>query len=92
MIRKTLIPKVRSKIPTDANTGYLKSTWVSGCTADLLKRLEIMQSAGNIEDKDVYISEAQAPNETIPLVVKAKLVVGKIVHEFDVNLGLTQKL
>ena len=89
IIRKVLIPKVRSKVPTDPATGYLKSTWVSGCEADVMRKLNAMQTAGNIEDKDVYINPAQSPTETTPLNVKGTLVVGKIVHEFDVDLGLS---
>lgn len=92
LIRKTLIPRVRSKVPTDPTTGYLKSTWVSGCEASVLSKLDTMVAAGNIEDKDCYINPAQSPDEDTPLSVKGKLVVGKIVHEFDVDLGLTDKL
>ena len=92
IIRKTLIPRVRSKVPTDPATGYLKSTWVTSTEGAVLSKLEAMESAGNIEGKDVRINPAQAPTETIPLNVKAKVVVGKIVHEFDVDLGLTSKL
>lgn len=92
LIRRTLIPKVRAKVPTDATSGYLKSTWVAGCESDVLRALDGMVAAGNIEDKDVYINPAQAPSESTPLSVKGQLVVGKIVHEFDVDLGLTDKL
>lgn len=92
IIRRTLIPKVRSKVPTDPTTGYMKSTWVSGCEADALRSLDVMVNAGNIDGKDVYINPAQAPSETTPMSVKAQVVVGKIVHEFDVDLGLTDKL
>lgn len=92
IIRKTLIPRVRSKAPTDPTTGYLKSTWVSGLEAACLSALSAMEAAGNIDGKDVSISEVQAPSETTPLKVKALVVVGKIVHEFDVDLGLTEKL
>jgi hypothetical protein len=89
LIRTTLIPKVRSKVPVDPTTGYLKSTWVSGCEADVLRSLGAMQASGDIEDKDVYINPAQAPSETTPLSVKATVVVGDIVHEFDVDLGMS---
>ncbi len=92
IIRRTLIPKVRSKVPTDPNTGFMKSTWVSGCEADVLRALDAMEAAGNIDGKDIYINPAQAPSETSPMTVKGQLVVGKIVHEFDVDLGLTDKL
>lgn len=92
IIRKTLIPRVRSKVPTDPTTGYLKSTWVSGSESSVNRALDAMISAGNIEDKDIYINPAQAIGENTPLEIKCKLVVGKIVHEFSVDLGLTDKI
>jgi hypothetical protein len=92
IIRKTLIPKIRSKVPTDSSTGYLKSTWVSACEGLVKSKLDAMVSAGNIEDKDVYINPSQSPSEDTALSVKAQVVVGKIVHEFDVDLGLTDSL
>ncbi|MCT4590510.1 MAG: DUF2586 family protein [Carboxylicivirga sp.] len=92
IIRKTLIPRVRSKVPTDPATGQLKSTWVSGAEQSVMNALEPMESAGNIDGKDVYINPVQAIDETTPLKVKAQVVVGKVVHEFDVDLGLTDKI
>jgi len=92
IIRNTLIPKVRSKVPKAEGTGYILSTWISGCEGLVLKNLEAMQAAGNIDGKDVYINPAQSPNEQTPLSVKAMVQVGDIVHEFDVDLGLTNKL
>lgn len=92
IIRKTLIPRIRSKVPTEPATGYLKSTWVSGCESSLNAALDAMVSAGNIEGKDVYINPAQAISEETPLEVKCQVVVGRIVHEFSVDLGLTNNL
>ncbi len=92
IIRKALIPKVRSKVPTDSDTGYIKSTWIADCEGLVKKKLEAMLSAGNIEDMDVYINEAQTVSEDTPMSVKAQVVVGQIVHEFDVDLGLTSKI
>jgi hypothetical protein len=57
-----------------------------------MNALEPMESAGNIDGKDVYINPVQAIGETTPLKVKAQVVVGKVVHEFDVDLGLTDKI
>jgi hypothetical protein len=92
IIRKTLIPRIRSKVPTDPATGYLKSTWIAGCESSVNAALDAMESAGNIEGKDVYINPAQAISEETPLEVKCQLVVGRIVHEFSVDLGLTNNI
>jgi len=90
--RNTLIPRIRSKVPTDPATGYLKSTWIAGCESSVNAALGAMVSAGNIEGKDVYINPAQAISEETPLEVKCQVVVGRIVHEFSVDLGLTNNL
>jgi hypothetical protein len=92
IIRRTLIPRVRSKVPTDPATGEIKSTWISDCQGLVMKRLEPMISAGNIEAADVYINPAQTVSEDTPMLVKAQAVVGQIVHEFEVDLGLTSKI
>ena len=92
LIRQTLIPRVRSKVPTDPQTGYLKSTWVSGSESSVSAALDAMVSAGNIEDKDVFINPAQAIGEDVPLEIKCQLVVGRIVHEFSIDLGLTNNI
>lgn len=92
IIRKTLIPKIRSKVPTESSTGYIKSTWIASMEGLCLSRLEPMVSAGNAEGLDVYINPKQVLSEDKPLQVKVLVVVGQIVHEFSVDLGLTSKI
>jgi hypothetical protein len=93
IIRKTLIPRVRSKVPKETDgTGYIKSTWITSCERAVLTALSAMEAANNIDGKDLYINPAQSPSETTPLKVKGMVQVGDVVHEFDVDLGLTNKL
>lgn len=92
IIRKTLIPRVRSKVPTETDTGYIKSTWIGNAEQTVLEKLKAMVSAGNIEAADIYINPAQAVSEDSPMEIKGQLVVGLIVHEFSVDLGLTNKI
>jgi hypothetical protein len=92
IIRKTLIPRVRSKVPKDKTTGYIKSTWISDAQRAVLNKLKPMITANNIDDSSVYINPAQSVNETTPMAVQAMVQVGDIVHEFDVDLGLTSKI
>lgn len=92
IIRNTLIPKVRSKVPTEPSTGYIKSTWIASMEGLCLARLEPMVSAGNAEGVDVYIDPKQVLSEDKPLQIKALVAVGQIVHEFSVDLGLTTKI
>ena len=92
IIRNTLIPRVRSKVPKETTTGYIKSTWITDASGAVLKRLNPMISIGNIDAADVYINPAQTVNESTPMQITAKVQVGDIVHEFDVDLGLTSKI
>jgi hypothetical protein len=93
LIRATLIPLVRSKVPKEETTGYIKSTWIASAEAWVTARItENMISTGNIDAFDIYINPAQTVNEDTPMAVKARCQVGDIVHEFDVDLGLTNKL
>lgn len=90
LIRATLIPYVRSGVPKE--DGLIAETWKSSMEGLIASRLETMQAAGNITDKTVYIDPAQTPNEDTPLNVTGMLQVNDIVHEFSVDLGLTNKL
>ncbi|PID88687.1 MAG: hypothetical protein CSB03_00075 [Bacteroidia bacterium] len=92
IIRRTLIPKVRSNVPTEPSTGYIKSTWIASMEGLCLSKLEPMVSVGNADGIDVYINPKQVLSEDSPLQVKALVVVGQIVHEFSVDLGLTTKI
>lgn len=92
IIRTTLIPKVRSKVPSDPETGYIKSTWIANVEGLCKNKLESIIKAGNAEAVDIYINPEQTISEDKPLSAKAMVVVGQIVHEFSVDLGLTNKL
>lgn len=92
IIRNTLIPKVRGKVPSDPDTGYIKSTWTANVESLCENKLLSIITDGNAEAVDIYINPEQTISEDKPLSVEAKVVVGKIVHEFSVDLGLTNKL
>jgi len=92
LIRATLIPMVRSKVPKELD-GKIKSTWVAATEQKLIDKLTVsMVNSGNADAVDVYINPAQTVNATTPMAVKATLQVGDIVHSFDVDLGLTSKI
>lgn len=92
LIRTSLIPRVRSNVPVDSSTGYIKSTTISYWTGIISKQLETMVAAGNISGFDVYIDPKQKPSIDTSLYIKTRLVTNRIVHEFEVELGLTDKL
>lgn len=92
IIRKTLIPRIRSKVEADPKTGYIKKTTITHWSNLVTKSLERMITAGNCAAFDIYISEKQAAVSTQPFSVKCKIVADGIAHEFDVNLGFTNKI
>ncbi|MFV0501272.1 MAG: DUF2586 family protein [Bacteroidales bacterium] len=92
IIRRTLIPKVRAKVPTDPQTGFIRSTWIADIEGLCKKRLEAMISAGNAEAVDIYINPEQTISEDKPLSVQCMVAVGQIVYEFSVDIGLTNKI
>jgi len=92
LIRETLLPEVKGKVKKDSATGYIRTTTTSRWEGLVLKALERMEAADEISGKSCYIDPKQNPSENTPLVVKASVVADGIVHEFSVDLGLTNKL
>lgn len=91
-IRKTLIPLVRSNVPKELD-GSIQSTWIASAEDKVGKALKkAIIDTGNATAYDLYINPIQTVNKTTPLSVKAQVQVGDIVHEFDVDLGLTSKI
>lgn len=92
IIRATLLPRVKSKVKKEPTTGYIASTtvsyWISLCN----KALEAMIKSDDISGFEVEISQKQIVNDQNPCVVKALVVADGIVHEFTVQLGLTNSI
>lgn len=92
IIRNTLIPLVRSKVSKELD-GTIKSTWIASAEERVKNAITAgLINAGNADAFDVYINPAQTVNATTPMAVRAKVQVGDVVHEFDVDLGLTSKI
>jgi len=92
IIRTTLIPLVRSKVPKETD-GTIKTTWISGTQQKVVDKLTAsMVNIGNADAVDVYINPTQNVNAQTPMAVTAQVQVGDIVHEFNVDLGLTSKI
>jgi hypothetical protein len=90
LIRNTLIPEVKGVVKKDPTTGYIKSTTISRWTGLLNKALEAMASAEEISGFGIYIDPKQVLSASSPLLVKANVVADDVVHEFEVDLGLTK--
>ncbi|CDF80572.1 conserved hypothetical protein (DUF2586) [Formosa agariphila KMM 3901] len=92
IIRETLIPRVRGIVKKDALTGYIKSTTISDWNSRLNKAMEVMITNNEISGFEFYINPKQTLSEDTPLKVTGHIVVDAIVFEFEVDLGLTDKL
>ncbi|UGU15211.1 DUF2586 domain-containing protein [Sinomicrobium kalidii] len=92
LIRTTLIPEVRGVVKKDPQTGFIRSTTVSRWTGLLNAALERMEADDEISGFEVYIDPEQVVNDEAPVQVKAKIVADGIVHEFEIDLGLTNDI
>lgn len=92
IIRTTLLPRVKSKVKKDPNTGFIASTTASYWRTLLEKALQRMVNEDDISGFDVQIDHKQIVNSTEPVKVKALIVADGIVHEFEVAIGLTNNI
>jgi len=92
IIRNTLLPRVRSKVKADPSTGYISNTTISSWDALVKSALESMVNSEDIADFDIYINPKQMAVSDKPFNIKVKLVADGIVHEFEIDLGFTNKI
>jgi hypothetical protein len=90
IIRTTLIPRIKSTLKKDPNTGYILATAAAGlkaiCDASLKTQLIDTNEASGAE---AFISPKQIVTESNPLKIRALVVVDDIIHEMTIELGLT---
>jgi len=91
-IRAALIPYVKGKVKKDPQTGFIAATTVAQWQGACNKALDEMNTAGHISGYDVNINREQVVNSDSPVKVRVLLVANGIVHEFDVDLGLTNNI
>lgn len=87
-IRTALLPKVRGWFQRNPNTGFLKNTSITALENDGKKPLQAMLVANEISGYDLLIPADQNPNDETPLLVKASVTLGAIIHTFEVDLSL----
>ncbi|MDR1172277.1 MAG: DUF2586 domain-containing protein [Bacteroidales bacterium] len=92
IIRNTLIPRIRSKVEADSSTGYIKSTTIASWDGLVRKALKAMTTAQNVADFDIYIDPNQLAVSNAPFKIRVRLVADGVVHEFEVDLGFTNKI
>ena len=92
LVRNTLIPRVRSVVKANPSTGYIATETVSYWDSLVRKTLDEMVKANDISGYDVYINPKQAAVSEKPFNVQVKMVSNGVVHEFEVDLGFTNKI
>lgn len=92
LVRATLIPRVRGQVKADPATGYIATDTISYWDSLVRKALDTLVNAGDIADFDVYIDPRQAAVSDKPFGIQVKLVAQGVVHEFEIDLGFTNKI
>lgn len=92
LIRNAMIPYVKGKIKKDPQSGYIKSTTILTWTNAIAKVLTAMMTADEISAFDVYVDPKQLPSPTTPVKARVLVLTDGIAHEFDIDLGLTNKI
>lgn len=92
LVRNVLLPRVRSKVKADPATGYISNVTISDWDARVRSVLSTMVAANNMADFDIYIHPKQMAISDKPFSIQVKLVADGIAHEFEVDLGFTNKI
>lgn len=92
VLRDALLPKVKSNLLKDPSTGYIAEIAAKELEGIGLAALEGMEAAGEISGKDVHVPTDQVLNNDEALQIKAQLVFNTIIHEIEIDLGLTNKI
>lgn len=92
LVRNTLIPRVRGQVKADPATGFIATDTISYWDSLVRKALDTLVNAGDIADFDIYIDPKQAAVSDKPFNIQVKLVANGIVHEFEIDLGFTNKI
>jgi hypothetical protein len=87
-IRKALLPKVKSQVFVDPATGNIRNTSAKYLEGIGFKPLEAMMAAEEISGATLTIPTNQSPSDQVPLKVQASVTKNRIVHLFEVSLGL----
>ena len=93
LVRQTLSPRIKSKLPKNPQTGYLKDSIVTSLQELAGKSIERqMVVTGEISGYAVSIDAKQTVTEEMPLKVKIRLVPDDILHAIEGEIGLTSNL
>lgn len=90
IIRTTLIPRMKSTIKKNPVTGFMKPTSASGLKAvvDAALKKQLVDK-NECSGAEIFINPQQIVNDQNPLQLSAKVVMDDIIHDMDVEIGLT---
>lgn len=91
-IRQALLPRVKSSILKDRDTGYIRTTEAIDLERLASAPLELMLSADEISGYEVVIDRTQILIDETPLKVAGQIVANGVVFSFEFDLGLTDKI
>ena len=92
LARETLLPRVKSNVLRDANTGVIAAVAVKELEGVGNAALEQMTAAGEISGAQTYIDPAQKIENDKALKARIEVVFNGILHAIEIDLGLTTKL
>lgn len=91
-IRQALLPRVKSSILKDRDTGYIRNTEAKDLEQLAAAPLEAMMAADEISGYEVVIDRTQILIDETPLKVAGQIVANGVVFSFEFDLGLTDKI
>jgi hypothetical protein len=91
-IRQALLPRVKSSILKERETGYIRNTEAKDLEQLAAAPLEAMMAADEISGYEVVIDRTQILIDETPLKVAGQIVANGVVFSFEFDLGLTDKI
>jgi len=87
-IRTALLPRVKSRVKIDPASGFIRNTSAKYLESVGIVPLNKMLSDDEVSDYSLEIPTNQTPSDQTPLKVKGSVTKDRIIHLFEVDLGL----
>lgn len=91
-VRIAMIPKIRSILKLDPDTGYLRATTAEALAQRGQIPLDAMLAADLVSAAKITIDPEQTPNDSTPLVAKLQVQKDGILYEMDIDISLVNEI